>query len=45
LNWYLSDSFRFLFDYMFIHVDKLGATGAQIGQDISAVGTRFQFTN
>jgi phosphate-selective porin OprO/OprP len=45
LNWYLSDSFRFLFDYMFIHVDKLSGTGAQIGQDVNVIGTRFQFTN
>ena len=45
LNWYLSNNFRFLFDYMFIHVDKLSDTGAQIGQDVSVFGTRFQFTN
>jgi phosphate-selective porin OprO/OprP len=45
LNWYLSDNFRFLFDYMFIHVDKLSSLGAQIGQDVSVIGTRFQFTN
>ena len=45
LNWYLSDNFRFLFDYMFVQVDKLSSTGAQIGQDVRVVGTRFQFTN
>jgi phosphate-selective porin OprO/OprP len=45
LNWYLSNNFRLLFDYMFIHVDKLSGLGAQIGQDVSVVGTRFQFTN
>jgi len=45
LNWYLSNNFRFLFDYMFIHVDKLGSSGTQIGQDVTVVATRFQFTN
>jgi phosphate-selective porin OprO/OprP len=45
LNWYLSNNLRFLFDYMFIHVDKLSASGAQIGQDVSVLATRFQFTN
>ena len=45
LNWYLSNNFRVLFDYMFIHLDKLSASGAQIGQDVNVVGTRFQFTN
>ena len=45
LNWYLSDNFRVLLDYMFIHVDKLSGLGVQIGQDVTVVGTRFQFTN
>jgi len=45
VNWYLSDNFRLLLDYMFIQVDKLGTTGAQIGQDVRVVGTRIQFTN
>ena len=45
LNWYLSDNVRVLFDYMFIHVDKLSGLGVQIGQDVTVVGTRFQFTN
>jgi phosphate-selective porin OprO/OprP len=45
LNWYLSNRVRFLFDYMFVQVDKLSNTGAQIGQDVSVVGMRFQFAN
>jgi phosphate-selective porin OprO/OprP len=45
LNWYLTDNFRFLVDYMFVHVDKLSGTGAQIGQNVRVFGTRFQFTN
>lgn len=45
LNWYLSDNLRVLFDYMLIQVDKLSAAGAQIGQDVTVVGTRFQLTN
>lgn len=45
LNWYLTNNFRVLFDYMVIHVDKLNASGAQVGQDLSVVGARFQFTN
>ena len=45
LNWYLNNNFRVLLDYMFIHVDKLSGLGAQIGQDVTVVGTRFQFTN
>jgi phosphate-selective porin OprO/OprP len=45
LNWYLSNNFRVLIDYMFIHVDKLSGLGAQIGQDVTVLGTRFQFTN
>jgi phosphate-selective porin OprO/OprP len=45
LNWYLNDNLRLLLDYMVIQVDKLSASGAQIGQDVTVVGTRFQFTN
>jgi phosphate-selective porin OprO/OprP len=45
LNWYLTDNVRVIFDYMVIHVDRLSGSGVQIGQDVTAVGTRLQFTN
>jgi len=45
LNWYLSNNFRVLFDYMFIRVAKMNASGAQTGQNLTAIGMRFQFTN
>ena len=45
LNWYLSNNVRMQFDYMAIDVNKLNASGQQIGQVLGAIGTRLQLTN
>jgi phosphate-selective porin OprO/OprP len=45
LNWYLNDNFRLMLDWMFVDVDKLNGSGAQIGQSFRVIGTRLQFTN
>ncbi|MEA2824167.1 MAG: phosphate-selective porin OprO and OprP [Alphaproteobacteria bacterium] len=45
LNWYLSNNIRMQFDYMAIDVNKLNASGQQIGQVLGAIGTRLQLTN
>jgi hypothetical protein len=33
------------FDYMAIDVNKLNASGLQVGQVLGAIGTRLQLTN
>ena len=45
LNWYLSNNVRLMFDYLIVDVERLNASGQQIGQTFSAVATRLQFTN
>jgi phosphate-selective porin OprO/OprP len=45
LNWYLSNNVRMQFDYMAIDVNKLNASGQQVGQALGAIGTRLQLTN
>jgi phosphate-selective porin OprO/OprP len=45
LNWYLSNNVKIQFDYMAIDVNKLNASGQQIGQVLGAIGTRLQLTN
>jgi len=45
LNWYASNNFRMMFDYMVVDVAKLNASGQQAGQVFRAVGTRLQLTN
>jgi phosphate-selective porin OprO/OprP len=45
LNWYLSNNIRLMFDYLHVDVDRLNASGQQIGQTFSAIGTRLQLTN
>ena len=45
LNWYLSNNVRMQFDYMAIDVNKLNASGQQVGQVLGAIGTRLQLTN
>jgi hypothetical protein len=41
----LNDNFRLMLDWMFVDVDKLNGSGAQIGQSFRVIGTRLQFTN
>ena len=45
LNWYLSNNVRLMFDYLHVDVDRLNASGKQIGQVFNAIGTRLQLTN
>ncbi len=45
VNWYLNNTIRMLFDYMIVDVNKLNASGQQIGQDFNAIGVRLQFSN
>jgi phosphate-selective porin OprO/OprP len=45
LNWYPTANIRILFDYAIIEVNKLNGSGQQVGQTLSAVETRLQFTN
>ncbi|HTQ13502.1 MAG TPA: porin [Rhizomicrobium sp.] len=42
LNWYPNAALKFMLDYENIDVDKLSATGADIGQKIQAVAIRSQ---
>lgn len=42
LNWYPNNVLRFLLDYQFVDVDRLNASGAQIGQEYQAVALRSQ---
>jgi phosphate-selective porin OprO and OprP len=45
MNWYLSNKVKMQFDYMAIDVNKLNASGLQVGQVLGAIGTRLQLTN
>jgi len=45
LNWYLNNVTRIMFDYMIVDVNKLNASGQQIGQNFNAIGARLQFSN
>ena len=45
LNWYLSNNVRLMFDYLRMDVNRLNASGKQIGQAFNAIGTRLQLTN
>ena len=43
VNWYMNPTIRFMFDFQHVMVDRLSASGAQIGQDYNAIGFRSQF--
>ncbi len=45
LNWYVSNNIRLMFNYLRVDVDRLNASGQQIGQTFHVVGTRLQLTN
>jgi phosphate-selective porin OprO/OprP len=44
LNWYMNPDIRLMLDYQHVDVDRLNATGSQIGQTYNALAARAQFT-
>jgi phosphate-selective porin OprO/OprP len=44
VNWYLNPDMRLMLDYQHVDVNRLNATGAQIGQTYNALAARAQFT-
>ena len=42
VNWYLNPSMRIMLDYQRVKIDRLGATGLQVGQRYNAVAARGQ---
>lgn len=42
VNWYLNPSMRLMLDWQHVDIDRLGATGLQIGQTYNAVAARGQ---
>ena len=43
INWFPNSAMAFMLDYYNVSVDRLNASGAQIGQDLQAVNLRSQF--
>lgn len=44
VNWYLNPDIRFMLDWSHVDVDRLSATGAQIGQTFNSIALRSQLT-
>ncbi|CAN7182142.1 porin [Phenylobacterium sp. LjRoot219] len=44
VNWYLNPVMRLMLDYQNVDVDRLGATGLQIGQDYDTIAMRAQLS-
>lgn len=44
LNWYWNPTIRFMLDYQHVNVDRLSATGVDIGQSYNAVALRSQLS-
>ncbi len=44
MNWYLNRNLRWMFDHMWVDVDRLNSTGAQAGQKFNVFATRLQFS-
>jgi len=42
VNWYLNPTIRFMLDFQHAKIDRLGATGLQVGQTYNAVAARGQ---
>ena len=42
VNWYLNPSMRLMLDYQHVKIDRLGATGLQVGQTYDALAARGQ---
>jgi phosphate-selective porin OprO and OprP len=43
-NWYLNPAMRMMFDYQHVDIERLSATGVQIGQEYDALAMRGQLT-
>lgn len=44
VNWYLNRNLRFMFNWLNVDVDRLNASGIEIGQSFDAYALRTQFT-